>query len=53
MSAQTIRYSDTADGDSFNSKTANLPASRCTKCFPCHEPGKGLEFVFTDYAPAP
>jgi hypothetical protein len=41
-----------AAGVSLNSKTANLPDEALLKtCFPCHEPVKARDFVFTRYAP--
>src|SRR5580692_11375938 len=29
----------------------NLPEAALKTCFPCHEPGKARDFVFTRYAP--
>jgi hypothetical protein len=29
----------------------NLPEETLKKCFPCHEPGKDRDFVFTRYSP--
>ncbi len=41
-----------AAGGSLNLTTANLPTRRCyNTCFPCHEPVKARDFVFTRYAP--
>jgi hypothetical protein len=41
-------------GVSLNSiRTANLtsPEAALKTCFPCHEPSKAGDFVFTHYAP--
>ena len=43
-----------AAGDLPTSRTADPAMRRCHKtCFPCHQPAKDHDYVFTHYAPAP